>query len=478
VISTINTDKKIMKTKLLMTIAVVLMVFGVKAQNSIPNGNFESWTSSTFEDPQFYKSSNSENYHNNLPFNCIKTTDAYHGSYAVKLTTGANKSMAYFLNSQPNGDPPWHGGMPFNQKPTGIRGYYKSAVPAGDSAFVLVNLSKNGTGIGFYTFKFYGTHSTYTPFSFTFKPALTVAPDSIIVGFASSDVFNDIAITGSMIQVDSISFTGVISQPANFNGDFELWQSQTINNLNDWYTDNWSVDQAILKSTDKVAGQYAVELKTLLGDRDGRPYAQNGRISNGKWDKSCNCMIGGFPFSNQTDTLVFWYKYVPASSDSFQFNLSFKKNGNQFDGRGAKMGASSTYKLAIFPFSLSQAPDSVIVEIQSSLWQDTLVKYVGTSLKLDEIHFKSQPLFTSISSNARDEKTIVFPNPTSGIFNLVSDIWISKVEVMNSLGEIVYSAQVDSDRANIDLSTQSKGIYYYHVYAGKEMTAKGKIIVR
>ena len=58
-----------------------LTMFG---QNSIPNGNFETWTAITSEIPQNYVwSSNSWTYSSNLPFNVTKSIDAYHGNYSV-----------------------------------------------------------------------------------------------------------------------------------------------------------------------------------------------------------------------------------------------------------------------------------------------------------------------------------------------------------------------------------------------------------
>ena len=112
-------------------------------QNSVPNGNFEEWTSISYDFPQNYQyTSNSNNYfYYNLPSNVTKTTDAYHGTYAVQLTTIATKtdtSFGYFLNSNPNSkNGPWTGGMPYNQKPTGIRGWYKYNVATADSGTII-----------------------------------------------------------------------------------------------------------------------------------------------------------------------------------------------------------------------------------------------------------------------------------------------------------------------------------------------------
>ena len=148
--------------KHLFLLSIAFTTFTAYGQSSIPNGNFETWTSSTYDYPQNYPSnSNSDNFlSHNLPPNVTKTIDAYHGTYAVQLTTNASAtdtSFGYFLNTNPNGPPSsWTGGMPYNQKPAGIRGYFKYNVALIDSATIIVTFSKSGSNIGSYFFKIGG----------------------------------------------------------------------------------------------------------------------------------------------------------------------------------------------------------------------------------------------------------------------------------------------------------------------------------
>ena len=126
---------------------LVFIAITTYGQVSIPNGNFETWTASTWDYPQNYSAtSNSDNFfYYHLPANVTKTTDAHHGNYAVQLATiavGVDTSAGYFLNGSPNGSPSsWTGGMAYNQKPTGIRGYYKYNVATGDSATINIGRS-------------------------------------------------------------------------------------------------------------------------------------------------------------------------------------------------------------------------------------------------------------------------------------------------------------------------------------------------
>ena len=150
-----------MKTKnLILTFAFIgTIALNIDAQTpSIPNGNFETWTAITYEIPQNYVwSSNAWALQNNTPFNVIKSNDAYHGNYAVQMTTqisNGDSMPGVFLNINPQGGNPanWQGGFAYSQNPTGIRGYYKSAIASPDSGFIMVFFYKTGVMIGQYGF--------------------------------------------------------------------------------------------------------------------------------------------------------------------------------------------------------------------------------------------------------------------------------------------------------------------------------------
>jgi hypothetical protein len=375
-------------------------------QDSIPNRNFERWDTNTYDYLQNYPySSNPQNfYYYQLPFNVTKTTDAYHGNYAVQLTTNASETdtaFGYFLNANPNtdgGPSSWKGGIPYNQQPTGIKGYYKYNVATADSGTILVVFKKTGSVIGMYTYPLGGIKSSYTMFDFTFDPALPEAPDTVILGaisckFADGDPHG---IAGSTLLLDSISFTGVASQPSMLNGDFESWQSQIISSLADWNTSyNGGDSTGVYKTTDAVQGDYALELMTYQGNWNNHDGALPARVSTGYYPSDCNsnCTeLGGSPFSNQIDTLAFYYKYAPSGDDSAAVNLNFKKNGANIFSTGIYLPASENYKYIEISFDIGQDPDTVIVDIQSSIWNDTALTYVGSDLKIDHIYFKSSPM--------------------------------------------------------------------------------------
>jgi hypothetical protein len=476
-----------MKTKLLSFFSFICLGWNALAQNAVPNGNFETWNSSTFESPQNYPYSSNENaLATSLPFNCVKTTDSYHGTYAVKLTTeiaNGDTIFGYFVNINPNNGNPltWTGGFAYAQKPTGIKGYYKSSIAAGDTALIVVAFSKAGTNIGSYVHKFYGTHSTYTPFSFTLTPALSQTPDSVAFAATSSNALSkQQVINGSMFQIDSVSFTGVTSQPTLFNGDFETWQSTTVKMPANWYLQNGQ-SMTATQTTDSEQGTYAIELQSYASNHNGNPVAQASTVSTGYYPNHCNgsCTeLGGYPYTAINDSLIFSYKYVPSGNDSAQVFVTFKKNGTQIYGFLQNLGGTSSYKTVKIPFSIvGQTPDSVIVQFQSSMWQDSSIAYVGSDLKIDNVYFKSQQLATAVLGASTDNGISLYPNPNRGVFTVTTNVSTSTIEITNGLGQKIYSQDMNSNYSEINLSGQPKGIYQYLIQSDAKTISRGKFII-
>jgi hypothetical protein len=471
-----------MKKFLLLFLTFVILT-KVSGQTSVPNGDLESWISGSFEYPQYYVStSNLETfYRTHLPFNLLKSTDAYHGSYAVLATTVASATdttTGYFVNTPNVNGSDWLGGVPYDQVPTGIIGYYKYNVAFGDIAFILAAFSKDGVNIGLYIFPLTGLHDTYTLFNFTFSPALSQTPDSVVFGAASSNVLFGKPVPGSTLLIDSVSFTGVTSQPAMFNGDFEQWQDMTLYRPESWYTDFIGFS----RSADAHSGTYAAEMVTHPGSENNQPVAQAGRISTGYYSNSCQCMMGGYPYTDRKDTLVFYYKYTPlAADDSAEVVLNFKKDGNQIGDYSMKLEASASYKYAELPFELGLDPDSVIVQIGSSLWNHKALSYLGSRLTVDDINFKSQLIISGIDQGTERQDALIYPNPTTGKFTvLLPDTKINPagyIEIYNTAGQKVFNSQINGIKSDFDISGLPQGLYGVKISDGAS-TAIYKIVKR
>jgi hypothetical protein len=366
---------------------------------SIPNGGFESWNTVTYENPTSYQTSNLQENNGNIgSVNALKTTDSYHGNYAIRLTTtlsGLDTTFAYLTNGDPGKNPP-PGGMPYNQTPTGFRLHYKSNIMANDSALILVMFKKNGALLNQYFFTIKSTQSSYTLFQRNFLPALSMAPDTVIFAAASSFPFGGNRGTpGNMIQLDSILFTGVASQPAAFNGDMESWQTISNSQILGWNI-NGNNDGNTYRTTDAYSGTYALELQTQAPSFGGGGGLQASQAITGQWTHN-GPPKGGLPYANMIDTLVLYYKYLPADpTDSATVSMMFSKNGNFVFGVQKKLKVAGGYTLFQYPISIpgTITPDSVMISLASSSYTSYPIpaSFIGSDLKVDNMYLKSQKM--------------------------------------------------------------------------------------
>jgi hypothetical protein len=393
-----------MKKSLLVLLFVYITITSIG--QTIPNGDFENWSVISYQNPQSYPvTSNPETYARAGIFNVVQTYDAYHGSYAVKLTTVTSKGMmGYFLNSDPvsNIDPAtWTGGMPYTETPAGIQGHYKYNREVGDQATIVVAFrDASGLNIGSYSFNIGGVKEDWTRFYFDI-PALSGTPAKVIFAATSSILANGGGLEGSELLLDYVSFTGVSSQPALLNGDFEDWDQIEIVTPVDWFTTSGgNGDNGINRTADGAEGSYALELSTHAGtDNNGNPNAQSGQVTTGYNDNSGNS-VGGIPYTGQSGTLAFRYKYAPMESDKAQVNINFKKDGKYFWSTGLELSAIDNYQYMEIPFILGQKPDTMNIQISSSSGSD--LSLIGSVLIIDDIHFKASALLTWTGSTDND----------------------------------------------------------------------------
>lgn len=376
---------------------MILLASCERQSPTIPNGDFESMDTLAYSIPTHaLETSNPQSYVMcGSIFNCLRVGDAYHGRYAIKLITvrGMKDNCAgYFSNCHLNGHAPtWLGGVPYDQRPTGLNVYYKSDIAIGDSALILINFKKGGKSLGYYPLKLYGKHNTYTHISFPFDPPLKTDPDTVMFAAVSSDLTDSLAVSipGSWIQLDDISFIGVKKQPDMFDGDFEQWENRIYVTPRYWIFQSGQGEGVSLTS-DAYRGSHALELTTFLGDENGKPVSNPGSVENGSWNKKIEHLSSGFPFHGMQDTLVFYYKYTPVlSGDSALVYILFRGNGEDLQHIQTTLGASGIYRPRRVPINLKQRPDTAVIRILSSSWDSTGLNHIGSVLRIDDLHFTS-----------------------------------------------------------------------------------------
>lgn len=168
-------------------------------------------------------------------------------------------------------------------------------------------------------------------------------------------------------------------------------------------------------------------------------------------------MEGGYPFTNQVDTLTFRYKYTPSGLDTAQVHMVFKNSGSPIAHHGIQItGFTSSYQYIKIPFDLAQIPDTVAIEVQSSAWGDSALSYVGSTLIIDDIRFKSE--FTAGVNEANIAAFGMFPNPADDYITISEITESGKLTILDLSGRTLVSRKVVNDEV-VSVSALSLGMY-------------------
>ncbi len=71
----------------------------------------------------------------------------------------------------------------------------------------------------------------------------------------------------------------------------------------------------------------------------------------------------------------------------------------------------------------------------------------------------------------------VSPNPSNGNFIIICPNQNSKLNIYNILGEIIYTQELKSNKSEINISNQNKGIYFYQMMNAEKVVGNGKLVV-
>ena len=101
----------------------------------------------------------------------------------------------------------------------------------------------------------------------------------------------------------------------------------------------------------------------------------------------------------------------------------------------------------------------------------------GNHFYIDNININGQNILSIEESEIINTNTLIYPNPTKGIFTIRTDADELKVEISNLMGELVATTIVRNGVQQVNLSNHAKGIYFVKLKSGKK-TEQRKIIVQ
>ncbi|MFI5220998.1 MAG: T9SS type A sorting domain-containing protein [Bacteroidia bacterium] len=448
-------------------ILAILSSINISAQ--IPNWNMESWTTVTKDVPSQWLTYGTT----------TKISPGQNGSYAVKLQGdqmgGPGAILFGYPNKSNNG---FDGGTPFTARPDSLIAYFKYSITAGDSAWVLVQMKKNGVIISSDLYEYTGVYTgDYKRMAFKMHYLSGATPDSMFIGFTSTIPNGNSSNAVSWVIIDNISFTGTTQNIPN--PDFENWTTQTNYTPNGWTFDIRPTGNVVDRTTDKYDGNYAMKLQSIFLTGDTlQGYIQTGvnNNNNGYWGPT-------FPVNSTPNSLKGFYKFFPQNGDTLSIEIGLFKNGVSVGfGNYLSSNSLSTYTPISIPIFYNNtpptSPDSAIIHIATFAMTGNNNRPRGQSVAfIDNLSF-DQFIYAGIPAAViQKNEILVFPNPAESNLNVRFQLMhkekvtirltdLNGREVMN---QTVPNPSEGNNEISLDVNSVSGGLYFLILETGNSV---------
>lgn len=456
--------------KYITTLFAFFAILTVQAQ-TIPNGSFENWTTNSYPVLDDYTTQIGITRFIFDSATVRRSSDSFSGDYSVLLETlseGEDTIPGVFIAS----DFDEGNGIAYSQQPDSLIGYYKCDLQVDDTAGITIFFTNAGTPVSIEEVVFSNSQSSWTRFAIRLRYFNT--PDSVNI-FASSSR-GEVVSPGSWLMLDSLHFVGTGITQQLPNNSFENWTDKTYDTPDSWQSINglssFYDETSVSQSTDSYSGTYALSVQTVdILD------TAIGFLTNGILDLLADSIVGGIPYTDTRDTLVGYYQYTPTGTDTAAVGLYFFNNGAILDSAGVEFDAlQSSYTAFEIPFSLSQAPDTLLINIVSSLEGPN--KGVGSTLLIDSLIMKS--IITSLDKNVLGLKDLsIYPNPTSEFLNLEFEALLKPftLDIIDAVGRVYENKNIASgtQQVSVNISALRSGTYFVRLRSENELTHRSFI---
>jgi len=220
---------------------------------------------------------------------------------------------------------------------------------------------------------------------------------------------------------------------------------------------------SISRTEDSHSGTYAAELRTrnaFIGS-----VRINGLMSTA--DVICGVNTGGIDGGIASDlipdSVVFWYKYIPAGVDTAYVQVMLLSGDDTLSYvKGQIHETVNVWTRASFPIPAPTGTPSVISTAFNSSWGDGSQGQAVTNsnFKVDDVEFV---FATGINENM-EANVDVYPNPmTDALHVRLLTASGAQFEMLDATGRTVISAIISQMDSRIDVSRLPQGMYIYQV---------------
>ena len=204
--------------------------------------------------------------------------------------------------------------------------------------------------------------------------------------------------------------------------------------------------------------------KMDMGEKIGIDFLGNVYLT-GEFEDS-TIAFGNFILTNRSDSNCYWGNDILLTKFDQNGNIIWAKS---VGGRSEDFGSDICVDLnGVYIAGYSGSPticfgNDTLTSNSSKVYVAKLFNRLGGTT-------------TEIQEQEINNNINIFPNPTTGKFNIESSENISSIEITNLLGEKVFTSTIDHQRSTIDLSFQPKGIYFVEMISD-DIRQTRKIII-
>lgn len=390
------------------TLVILLFLFGIPrnvAGQSIPSGDFETWTDRDRFALDHYLTAGLAS----------RSAEAYSGNYSIrlenKLVEGGDDLSGIVTNAI-LGDRSYSGGEPYDEAPLSMRFYAKYDLAIGDRAEVLSIFMLNGTVLGLAHIELEGKTDTFTRFSVPINWQISAIPDTVVLIISSKDLDSNSVSGDGYVLIDDLHFATFSNRDKELrNGNFENWTSNDRKAPQGWFTvddvielSGAPINPLVTRSSEKHGGSYSMKLQN--GSVNGQKFP--GVAATG--DDPNDFEKPAFPVSRNWKYLEAWYRYSPANGDSLMLLVGMFKLGipvglTQY--RSSTSASEWTYlSVPMQYFTNLITADSAVLMVSAA--NPELVRGENSTLYVDDMRFSDSPVGID---NERLEQLQIYPNP-------------------------------------------------------------------
>ena len=493
-VSTINSDKMIMKTKIVLCFIGMLSTTFIYSQ--IPNSGFENWaTTGNYQTPIGWATMNTAS--TGSFYSGTKSTDHYPsiaGDYSIRLENNTSLTQAtgsYGMAITKAFDYPYKPAFSLSGHPATLTGYYKFNSMNNDSMFIRVVLFQNGIMQGHYEFITNISKSDWTSFSIALN--YTTADSATILMSAFYPSCPTCGPKGnSVLYVDNLNFNTLIpaniAQPVlNYSSTHSIGTQSTMYYIGGTTT-------PILQSGANVSCDLSSNTLSPLGtfnvvNPSSTPFSSSYPTANVAYE--INSTSSGFSYVYLIDSPSEQYKvaeniggtnpviystYKKAIQYPYKYSDSFSSTFQTTTG--SPLIHTSTYD-AYGTLTINNKTYTNVIRISGSgggiTWILTTPVAFPIIWKSDGYYFYNEPTaYAGIDNLNANTQLFIYPNPATDGFYIGLDGKNANVSIFNMNGMLVLSTTA-VDKAFINISALTRGMYIVKITTD-ERTIERKLV--